>query len=109
MALLRQFFGEESISKGLWPPRSPDLSPPDFFLWGHLKGHVYDSNPHTTVDMKTNISESTASTNQRTLRRVAKNMVKRVNAAIRRMVRTSSTFYELYFRFNCTVFHIFLL
>ena len=20
-----------------WPPRSPDLSPPDFFLWGELK------------------------------------------------------------------------
>jgi len=20
-----------------WPPRSPDLSPLDYFLWGHLK------------------------------------------------------------------------
>ena len=23
-----------------WPPRSPDLNPPDFLLWGHLKNLV---------------------------------------------------------------------
>jgi len=23
---------QEVISKGLWPPRSPDLTPPDYFL-----------------------------------------------------------------------------
>lgn len=26
-----------------WPPRSPDLSPNDFFLWGYLKSKVYNS------------------------------------------------------------------
>ncbi|KAM0730360.1 hypothetical protein ACS0PU_002689 [Formica fusca] len=24
-----------------WPARSPDLNPLDFFLWGHMKEHVY--------------------------------------------------------------------
>jgi hypothetical protein len=24
-----------------WPPRSPDLTPLDFFLWGHIKARVY--------------------------------------------------------------------
>jgi hypothetical protein len=24
-----------------WPPRSPDLTPSDFFLWGYIKDHVY--------------------------------------------------------------------
>jgi hypothetical protein len=24
-----------------WPPRSPDLTPLDFYLWGHLKAMVY--------------------------------------------------------------------
>lgn len=24
-----------------WPPRSPDLTPMDFFLWGYLKNEVY--------------------------------------------------------------------
>uniref|UniRef100_A0A1Y1L7H2 Tc1-like transposase DDE domain-containing protein n=1 Tax=Photinus pyralis TaxID=7054 RepID=A0A1Y1L7H2_PHOPY len=27
-----------------WPPRSPDLTPLDFFLWGHLKNLVYSEN-----------------------------------------------------------------
>ena len=25
----------------LWPPRSPDLTPLDYFLWGFIKGKVY--------------------------------------------------------------------
>ena len=28
-----------------WPPRSPDLTPCDFFLWGYLKAKVYTSPP----------------------------------------------------------------
>lgn len=24
-----------------WPPRSPDLAPCDYFLWGHLKSQIY--------------------------------------------------------------------
>ncbi|GBM00330.1 hypothetical protein AVEN_32668-1 [Araneus ventricosus] len=24
-----------------WPPRSPDLTRLDFFLWGHIKGQTY--------------------------------------------------------------------
>ena len=31
------FFDDWNISKALWPPRSPDLSPPDFFPVGRLK------------------------------------------------------------------------
>lgn len=26
-----------------WPPRSPDLTPLDFFLWGYIKGLVYST------------------------------------------------------------------
>ena len=32
MAEIQSFFGDRVISKGLWPPRSPDLMPPDHFL-----------------------------------------------------------------------------
>jgi hypothetical protein len=96
----------ELTSKVLWTPRSPELSPPDFFLWGHPKGHVYDSNHHTIQDPKTIISEATGGRNQRTRRRVAQNMVKRVTA-FRRNVGISSTFYELYFSSYCIVLHIF--
>ena len=27
----------------LWPPRSPDLTPCDFFLWGYVKDNAYKS------------------------------------------------------------------
>ena len=41
--LNRTFHGRLIANRGpiAWPPRSPDLSPIDFFLWGHLKTLVY--------------------------------------------------------------------
>lgn len=30
-----------------WPARSPDLTVPDFFLWGFLKSRVYVNKPQT--------------------------------------------------------------
>lgn len=48
-----------------WPSRSPDLSPPDFFLWGYLKDRVYDisrningpprTSPLTLAELRDNI------------------------------------------------------
>lgn len=44
-AYLNEIFGDNWIGRGgpdlIWPPRSPDLTPPDFFLWGVLKDKVY--------------------------------------------------------------------
>jgi len=38
MTEIESLFGDRIISKALWPSRAPDLSLPDFFLWGALKG-----------------------------------------------------------------------
>lgn len=38
-----------------WPARSPDLTPLDYFLWGHLKSVVYSSQPHSIDDLKERI------------------------------------------------------
>jgi len=35
-----------------WPARSPDLTPPDFFLWGVVKDIVYANKPRTVEDLK---------------------------------------------------------
>ena len=48
MRYLDNLFGERVISRRAlrgreWPPRSPDLSPLDFFLWGYLKSKVHSS------------------------------------------------------------------
>jgi hypothetical protein len=31
-----------------WPPRSPDLTVPDFFLWGYLKDKIFSRSPKST-------------------------------------------------------------
>ncbi|GFW01257.1 DUF4817 domain-containing protein [Trichonephila clavipes] len=38
-----------------WPPRSPDLSPLDFFLWGAMKGLVYDMPVVSEMDLVSRI------------------------------------------------------
>lgn len=55
---LSETFGTRIISRGFpqfWPPRSPDLAPNDYWLWGALKGKVYASQPHTLEDLKASI------------------------------------------------------
>ena len=53
MAILRAAFPGRLISRFgdvPWPPRSPDLTPPDFFQWGFLKGTVYINMPNTLCE-----------------------------------------------------------
>ena len=35
-----------------WPPRSPDLTVPDYYLWGYLKDNVYRNKPKTVHGLK---------------------------------------------------------
>ena len=58
MQVLREMFPQHVISRFgdiNWPARSPDLSAPDYFLWGYLKGKVYQERPHTIQQLKENI------------------------------------------------------
>ncbi|CAH1985567.1 unnamed protein product [Acanthoscelides obtectus] len=55
---LQSFFGDRAISRRgnvPWPPRSCDLTPLDFFLWGYLKSKVYVNKPATLQELKNNI------------------------------------------------------
>jgi hypothetical protein len=52
MTLLRHVFGDKIISKQIWPPRSPDLTPLNYYMWGAIKGAVYKGNPHTLLELK---------------------------------------------------------
>lgn len=52
---LRERFGARLMSKFEacpWPACSPDLTPPDYFLWGHLKHNVYQDNPRSIEELK---------------------------------------------------------
>lgn len=41
-----------------WPPRSPDLNPLDFFLWGHLKSLVYTTPVENVDNLRNRIIEA---------------------------------------------------
>jgi hypothetical protein len=40
-----------------WPPRSPDLTPCDFFLWGYVKSKVYTTQPKSLDDLQRKIQK----------------------------------------------------
>ncbi|GFW85815.1 hypothetical protein TNCV_854641 [Trichonephila clavipes] len=50
--LLKDTFGDRLISRFgpmYWPPRSCDLTPLDYFLWGKVKSLVYADKPHKVL------------------------------------------------------------
>lgn len=81
-------FGERWIGRAgpvAWPPRSPDLTPPDFFLWGTVKDMVYREEPTTVEDMKDRIRSAFTEINRRGLAAtVQANFRRRLRACIDR-------------------------
>lgn len=78
MQFFRELFDDRFVSRGLWLARSPDLSSPEFILWGHLKNEVHKNNPKTIMNLKKNIQDKIEKTGSVTPYRVATNMKKRV-------------------------------
>ncbi|GFW06484.1 DUF4817 domain-containing protein [Trichonephila clavipes] len=64
-AFLIQTFGEDRIvsrhCRYPWPPRSPDLTLSDFWLWGYLKSRVYLSGPSSLLELKDAIRREVSS------------------------------------------------
>ncbi|KAJ4432251.1 hypothetical protein ANN_20868, partial [Periplaneta americana] len=76
---IHERFTEGKVSKGLWPPRSPDLTTCDFYLWGRLKGKVYANNPRTLEDLKDNILNEILRIDAAELRKVYNNILERLS------------------------------
>ena len=83
------------ISKGLWPPRSPDLTPPDYFLWGYLKGTVCQNKPQTIDALKANITEKIQAVTADVLARTFQYMARRFSPVWTQIVATSSICYDV--------------
>ncbi|XP_057338438.1 uncharacterized protein LOC130676305 [Microplitis mediator] len=60
-----------------WPPRSPDLTPLDFFLWGHCKEMVYFDEPQDQMETVARINAAQTTVTAETLEAVRKNLLKR--------------------------------
>lgn len=83
---LKPLFPGRLISKNGdfdWPPRSPDLTPPDFYLWGFLKSKVYANKPQNLRQLKVNIRREIRKISTETLEKVMKNAEKRAHLAIK--------------------------
>jgi len=66
-------FGERFVDKNHWPPRSPDLNPCDFYLWGYLKSRVYRPIPKSVSELKANIAREIKNISKDDLKNVFEN------------------------------------
>lgn len=87
LAVVNEMFAGKLISRRgdiAWPPRSPDLTPPDFFLWGYLKSKVYCNKPTTIAQLKTNIRDEMAAIPPAMCQRVFTNLRSRFEECLQR-------------------------
>lgn len=79
---LHQQFPEKWIgNRGAveWPARSPDLSPLDYYLWGHLKNKIYKTVPNDVAELRANIVNGFNSLRRRDIQRAVQNIRRRID------------------------------
>ncbi|GFY33492.1 DUF4817 domain-containing protein [Trichonephila clavipes] len=80
--LLKDTFGDRLISRFgpvNWPPRSCDLTPLDYFLWGYVKSLVYADKPQTLDHLEDNIHRVIADIRPQMLEKVIENWTSRLD------------------------------
>ncbi|GFV90778.1 transposase [Trichonephila clavipes] len=80
--LLKDTFGDRLISRFgpvNWPPRSCDLTPLDYFLWGCVKSLVYADKPQTLDHLEDNIRRVIADIRPQMLEKVIENWTSRLD------------------------------
>lgn len=61
-----------------WPPRSPDLTPLDFFLWGFVKDRVFRTVPESIQEMENRIIDACLIPDEDMLERVRESFGQRL-------------------------------
>ncbi|GFY06161.1 uncharacterized protein TNCV_3108401 [Trichonephila clavipes] len=80
--LLKDTLGDRLISRFgpvNWPPRSFDLTPLDYFLWGYVKSLVYADKPQTLDHLEDNIRRVIADIRPQMLEKVIENWTSRLD------------------------------
>ncbi|GFY01642.1 transposable element Tc3 transposase [Trichonephila clavipes] len=80
--LLKDTFGDRLISRFgpvNWPPRSCDLTPLDYFMWGYVKSLVYADKPQTLDHLEDNIRRVIADIRPQMLEKVIENWTFRLD------------------------------
>ncbi|GFT34835.1 DUF4817 domain-containing protein [Trichonephila clavipes] len=79
---LKDTFGDRLISRFgpvNWPPRSCDLTPLDYFLWGYVKSLVYADKSQTLDHLEDNIRRVIADIRPQMLEKVIENWTSRLD------------------------------
>ncbi|GFV51830.1 uncharacterized protein TNCV_1321861 [Trichonephila clavipes] len=79
--LLKDTLGDRLISRFgpvNWPPRSCDLTPLDYFLWGYVKSLVYADKPQTLDYSEDNIRRVIADIRPQMLEKVIENWTSQI-------------------------------
>lgn len=81
---LNRRFGQRWIGRGgpiAWPPRSPDLTPLDYFFWGRMKSMVYETPVETEEELLARVMVAAQEINGTpgVMERVYRNMIRRYN------------------------------
>ncbi|GFW70986.1 uncharacterized protein TNCV_190771 [Trichonephila clavipes] len=79
---LKDTFGDRLISRFgpvNWPPRSCDLTPLDYVLWGYVKSLVYGDKPQTLDHLEDNIRRVIADIRPQMLEKVIENWTSRLD------------------------------
>ena len=82
MPEIESFFQNRIVPKNLWPPRSPDLTPADSFLWGLWKGKLYKNTPRTIEQLKEATRQAIRALNVDILEKVFQNLEKRIQVCL---------------------------
>ena len=86
MERLQQLLLDRIISRGRdyeWPPRSPDRTPLDFFVWGYLKSKVFHTQSANLADLHQRITMEAAQIPQDMIIRAMRDMRRRAEIYIR--------------------------
>ena len=87
LAFLETTFPGKVVSKKgdvAWPPRSPDLTAPDFWLWGYLKSQVYRRPVSSLRQLKQRIRTVVGSVSASMARAATNHVALRLRACLQR-------------------------
>ncbi|GFW76224.1 putative DD41D transposase [Trichonephila clavipes] len=99
--LLKDTLGDRLISNFgpvNWPPRSCDLTPLDYFLWGYVKSLVYAEKPQTPDHLEDNIRRVIADIPPQILEKIIENCTSRLDYI---RVSCDSPMPEIIFKIQC--------
>ena len=86
MEWLDQRFPDRLISRHhepKWSPHSPDLNPPDFYLWGLLKDHMYENRPQSIAELKVALTQNMHAIRKDECVRVTDNFARQLQVCLR--------------------------